>query len=194
MRHLHKGRKLNRSPAHRKALFRSLALALFRHERIITTVAKAKEARGFIERLITIARKNDLTSRRLVLARLGPSASKAHVKPEADDPQHPDKADERHVIQKLFNEIAPRYVGRPGGYTRVLKRPQRRLGDAAPTAFLELVKPGDRPAKQKKAPAPVAPAPKPVLPTEAQATTPAPEQQPAAPEAPATPPENPPAS
>jgi large subunit ribosomal protein L17 len=160
MRHLRAGRRLNRNASHRKALFRNLALALFRHERIITTVAKAKEARGFIEKLITLAKKGDLNARRRVLAELG-TPSKAHVKPEADDPAHPDKADERHVIQKLFIEIAPRYADRPGGYTRVLKRTKRRLGDAGHTAYLELVKPGDKPAKVKKAPAP-APAPAPV--------------------------------
>ena len=191
MRHRRKGRKLNRNAAHRKSLFRNLAMALFRHERIITTVAKAKEARGFVERLITLARKGDLNSRRAVLAQLG-TCSKAQVKPESDDPQHPDKADERLIIQKLFDEIAPRYIDRPGGYTRVLKRQERRLGDAGETAYLELVKPGDKPAKQKKAPAPLVPAPAPVAPApvaEAPPAEPAPpaEAPPAAP-APETPP------
>ncbi|MBY0228894.1 MAG: 50S ribosomal protein L17, partial [Gemmataceae bacterium] len=170
MRHRRKGRKLNRNAAHRKSLFRNLAMALFRHERIITTVPKAKEARGFIERLITLARKGDLNSRRAVLAQLG-TCSKAEVKPVSDDPKNPDKADERLIINKLFDEIAPRYADRPGGYTRVLKRHERRLGDAGQTAWLELVKPGDRPAKKKKAPAPVAPAP--VAPAPAPAPAPA---------------------
>jgi len=146
-------------------LFRNLALALFRKERIITTVAKAKEARSFIEKLITLAKKDTLHARRQVLARLGPP-SKAEVKPVSDDPEHPEHADERHVIIKLFREIAPRYADRPGGYTRVLKRHKRRLGDAGETAFLELVKPGERKKEKKRAPAPVmaprpAPAPAP---------------------------------
>jgi large subunit ribosomal protein L17 len=164
MRHLKAGRRLNRNAAHRLALFRNLTLALIRHERIITTVAKAKEVRPFIEKLITLARKNTLHARRQVLAKLGPP-SKAEVRPEdaeASKAKPPD-ADERHVIIKLFNEIAPRYVDRPGGYLRILKRSERRLGDAGETAFLEFVKPGDRPAKKKAAPAPApVAAPKPV--------------------------------
>src|SRR3954453_16281004 len=106
MRHLKAGRRLNRNAAHRLALFRNLTLALIRHERVITTVAKAKAVRPFIEKLITLAKKNTLHARRLVLSRLG-TPSKGEVKPESDDPQIPDKADTRHVIAKLFNEIAP---------------------------------------------------------------------------------------
>jgi len=166
MRHLKAGRKLNRNASHRTALYRNLTLALIRHERIITTVAKAKAVRPFIEKLITLARKNDLHSRRLVLARLGPP-SKSEVRPEGAEASKakPPAADERQVIIKLFTEIAPRYADRPGGYLRILKRSQRRLGDAGETAFLEFVKPGDRPAKKKKAPAPLAP--KPVAPAPA---------------------------
>ena len=180
MRHLKAGRKLNRNSTHRTALYRNLTLALIRHERIITTVAKAKAVRPFIEKLITLARKNDLHSRRMVLARLGPP-SKSEVRPEDAEASKakPADADERQVIMKLFTEIAPRYADRPGGYLRIMKRSQRRLGDAGETAFLEFVKPGDRPAKKKKAPAP-APlaAPKPAEP----APAPAPEAQaPAAP-------------
>src|SRR5262245_39942203 len=186
MRHLKAGRRLGRNAAHRKALFRNLALALFRHERIVTTVAKAKEVRPFVERLITLAKRGTLHARREVLSRLG-TASKAEVRPidaeaSKDKPEPPD---ERHVIIKLFQEIAPRYADRPGGYTRVLKRHYRRLGDAGETAFLELVKPGDKRPKKKQAPAPapvVAPTPAPAPPPAAQP----PAQQPAAP--PATPP------
>ncbi len=176
MRHLKAGRKLNRNASHRLALMRNLALALFRHERIITTVAKAKAARGFVERLITLAKRNTLHARRLVLSRLG-TPSKAEVKPD-DDPQ---KADTRTILNKLFGEIAPRYADRPGGYTRVIKRHQRRLGDAGETAFLELLKEGERKV-QKRAPAPapaprVEPVPAPVpVPTEepkAESTPPA---------------------
>jgi len=158
MRHLKSGRKLNRNAAHRKALMRNLALALFRNERIITTVAKAKEARGFVERLITLAKRNTLHARRLVIARLGPP-SKAEVKPD-DDPK---KADTRTILNKLFSEIAPRFANRPGGYTRVIKRHERRLGDAGETAFLELLKENE-PPKRQRAPAP-APAPKVTEPT-----------------------------
>src|SRR5437868_8217564 len=152
MRHLKAGRKLNRNAAHRTSMFRNMAMALFRHERIITTVAKAKEARPFIEKLITLARKNTLHARRLVLARLG-TPSKASVKPDDD----PDKADHTHVIVKLFKDIAPRYIDRPGGYLRILKRHKRRLGDAGQTAFLELVNPHE--TRQRKRGAPPAPVP-----------------------------------
>jgi large subunit ribosomal protein L17 len=111
---------------------RNLARAVFTHERIITTVEKAKEARRFVEKLITLAKRNDLHARRLALARL------------------PDPA----IIAKLFTEIAPRFADRPGGYTRVIKRHERRLGDAGRTAFLELLKEGEEKIRVR-VPAPV---------------------------------------
>src|SRR5207249_3636575 len=96
-----------------------------------------KAVRPFVEKLITLARKNTLHARRLVASRLGPMAD-AEVKPGTDK-----DADHRTVLQKLFADIAPRYLDRPGGYTRVLKRHERRLGDAGRTAFLELLKEGE---------------------------------------------------
>jgi large subunit ribosomal protein L17 len=155
MRHLKAGRKLSRNATHRLALKRNLALALFRHERIITTLEKAKEVRPFVEKLITLAKKGTLHARRLVLAKLGAPA-KAEVKPHDD----PDKADTRTILTKLFSEIGPRFANRPGGYTRVIKRSQRRLGDAGKTAFLELLKEGETKVRAR-APAP-APAPVPL--------------------------------
>lgn len=116
MRHRKKGRKLNRTSAHRQAMFRNLATSLFRHERIETTDAKAKELRGFAERLITLAKRGDLHARRL-----------AHRKIRDDE-----------VLKKLFDDIAPRYASRPGGYTRVTKVRIRR-GDAATMSIIELV-------------------------------------------------------
>jgi large subunit ribosomal protein L17 len=121
MRHLKAGRKLGRNASHRLALMRNLARALFEHGRIITTVEKAKEARRFVEKLITLGKKGTLHARRLALARL------------------PD----REAVDKLFAEIAPRFQDRAGGYTRVIKRHQRRLGDAGHTAFLELLQEGE---------------------------------------------------
>src|SRR4051812_26467629 len=155
MRHLKAGRKLGRNAPHRAALMRNLARALFTHERIITTEEKAKEARRFAERLITLAKQNTLHARRLALARL------------------PDK----EAVTKLFDEIAPRFQDRPGGYTRVIKRHQRRLGDGGKTAFLELLKEGETRSRAK------APAPAPRIEEE-----PAPEQQPEAPPEGASPP------
>jgi large subunit ribosomal protein L17 len=150
MRHLKAGRKLGRNASHRLALMRNLAMALFRHERIITTVEKAKEARRFAERLITLAKRGTLHARRLALARLGPAAN-AEVKPGDDD-----DADHRTILKKLFEEIGPRFADRPGGYTRVIKRHQRRLGDGGKTAFLELLKEGETKVMARQAaPAPV---------------------------------------
>jgi large subunit ribosomal protein L17 len=116
------------------ALKRNLAKALFEHGRIITTVEKAKEVRPFVEKLITLAKKGDLHARRLALTRL------------------PD----RDAVAKLFKEIGPRFEDRPGGYTRIIKRHERRLGDAGRTAFLELLQAGETKVRTKKAaPAPV---------------------------------------
>lgn len=179
MRHLNAGRKLSRNASHRRALFRNLALALFRHERIITTVAKAKAARPFIEKLITLAKRNTLHARRLVIARLG-TASKAEVEPENND-------NDQIILNKLFKEIGPRFAERPGGYTRIIKRHERRLGDAGETAFLELLKEGEKKIQKKKAPAP-APAPRVAAPAPEPTPTPAPEQS-----AGTEPPPNPPA-
>lgn len=162
MRHLKAGRKLGRNASHRLALMRNLAVALFRHERIITTVEKAKEARRFVEKLITLAKRGILAedkaqalhARRLVLSRLG-SPGNAAVKPDDDE----NAADFRKIIVKLFDDIAPRYKERAGGYTRIIKRHERRLGDAGRTAFLELLKEGEAKVRAKQpTPAP-APAP-----------------------------------
>ncbi|MGL5270728.1 MAG: 50S ribosomal protein L17 [Selenomonadaceae bacterium] len=109
-------RKLGRNSSARKALFRSILTSFFRHERIETTEAKAKEISGLAEQIITLAKRGDLSARRMVIARLM----------------------DEEVARKLFDEIAPKYAERQGGYTRVLKLGNRR-GDAAPMAILELV-------------------------------------------------------
>ena len=116
MRHRKKGRKLQRTASHRRAMLRNLATSLFRHERIETTTAKAKELRPYAERLITLARRGDLHARRLVAR----------------------KIQDREVLGKLFDEISPRYAERPGGYTRILKLGNRK-GDAAEISLIELV-------------------------------------------------------
>jgi large subunit ribosomal protein L17 len=146
-------------------MFRNMSMALIRHERIITTEAKAKALRPFFEKLVTLARKGDLHSRRLVASKLGPSAD-AEVKPgdEAD-------ADHRTVLQKLFQDIGPRFKDRPGGYTRIVKRHQRRLGDAGVTAYIELLKEGEVRTKRERAAAP-APAPVPAPQTEEKSEEP----------------------
>ena len=119
MRHLKSGRKLNRNSSHRKAMFRNMASSLFEHEIIKTTVPKAKELRRVAEPLITLAKEDSVAHRRLAFNRLR----------------------DREIVTKLFNELGPRYVERPGGYLRILKCGHR-AGDQAPMAYVELV---DRP-------------------------------------------------
>ena len=116
MRHLIRGRKLNRSSSHRSALARSQATALLRHGRIKTTLTKAKSLQPFVEKLITTARGGDLHSRRLVAREIHDLA----------------------VQRKLMDEIAPRYLERPGGYTRIYRLTTRR-GDGVQEALIELV-------------------------------------------------------
>ena len=117
MRHRKDHRKLSRTREHRKALLRNLTTSLFQHERIETTVAKAKEARRMAERMITFAKRGDVAARRHVSRFV-----------HGDD-----------VVRKLFDTVAPWYADRNGGYTRIIKI-GRRLGDAGETALLELVK------------------------------------------------------
>jgi large subunit ribosomal protein L17 len=188
MRHLKAGRTLGRNASHRLALMRNLTRSLIEHGRIITTVEKAKELRPFIEKLITLAKKGlagdtskALHARRLVLARLG-SAAKAPYFDENGEPAG-------DALQRLFKDIAPRFASRPGGYTRIIKRHERRLGDAGRTAFIELLKEGETKIRSK-APAP-APAPRVTEPTPPPAETPASPPAPA-PEA-SAPPQTPPA-
>lgn len=173
MRHRIAGRKLGRNPSHRLALFRNLSMALIRHERIVTTTPKAKAVRPFVERLITLAvraaRAVEVTPenpepdkalalhyRRLAISRLGTPGG-AEVKPVGAD-ENDETADVRSVIQKLFDELGPRFKERPGGYTRILKRHQRRLGDGGDTAYLELLKEGEVKVKAKQAAEAPAPA------------------------------------
>jgi large subunit ribosomal protein L17 len=163
MRHQLKGRRLGRNASHRLAMFRNMTRSLIEHGRIVTTEQKAKELRPFIERIITIAKRGvasgdpikALHARRLVMARLGPVA-----KVELYDKN--DEVTDDTVIQRLFNDLAPRYANRAGGYTRIIKRHERRLGDAGVTAFIELLKEGEvkvqATARREQAPAP-APAP-----------------------------------
>ena len=116
MRHRVGGRKLQRTSAHRTALFRNMSAALIKHEQITTTLAKAKELRPYVEKLVTLAKKGGLSNRRLAHARL------------MDDAQ----------LVKLFDVIGPRYADRSGGYTRVIKAGIR-ASDAAPIAVIEFV-------------------------------------------------------
>jgi large subunit ribosomal protein L17 len=117
MRHLSSGRKLNRNSSSRIALNRAQATALFRHGRIKTTVTKAKSLQPYVEKLITTARGADLHSRRLVGREI----------------------QDQEILRKVMDEIAPKYAGRPGGYTRILKLAMVRRGDSVQEALIELV-------------------------------------------------------
>lgn len=125
MRHLKQGRKLNRDQGHRKALFRNMAIALLKHERIETTDAKAKDLRGYTEKLISLGKKGDLHSRRI-------AATKIH---------------DAEVLKKLFDDIAKRNAERKGGYTRVLKS-RFRKGDCAQLSVIELVEKNEKAANE----------------------------------------------
>ncbi|MFP7754918.1 50S ribosomal protein L17 [Thermodesulfobacteriota bacterium B35] len=116
MRHRKAGRKLGRTAAHRKAMLRNMVTALLEHERIVTTVPKAKEARRMAEKMITLGKRGDLHARRQALAYIR----------------------SRDIVAKLFDEISAQYADRQGGYTRII-RTGTRSGDAAPMAIVELV-------------------------------------------------------
>ena len=116
MRHRQAGRKLNRTSSHRKSLFKNMAQALIKHEQIVTTLPKAKELKRVIEKLITLGKKSSLHARRLAFNQIR----------------------DKEMVSKLFGTLAPRYLERSGGYSRVLKAGFR-YGDSAPMAVIELV-------------------------------------------------------
>jgi len=122
MRHRKSGRHLNRTSSHRRAMFKNMAVSLFEHELIKTTLPKAKELRRIVEPLITLSKRDSVANRRLAFSR---TRSKS-------------------AVGKLFNELGPRYNFRPGGYIRILKCGYRH-GDNSPMAFVELV---DRPTPE----------------------------------------------
>jgi len=129
MRHSNAGKKFSRTPPHRKALLLNLAKALLNHGKISTTEVKAKELRGVVEPLITLALRNDLHARRQAYRALGNHA----------------------LVKRLFDEVGPLFVGVPGGFTRVVKLARPRRGDNAPLAFIELTRyPGGKAGLAKK--------------------------------------------
>ena len=178
MNHRRKGRKLNRNATHRLAMFRNMSRALITHESIKTTVPKAKELRMFVEKLVTMAKKaavlteqadqtadekekknlagRALHLRRQAMAWLGPT----HGTGIYDKKNEPvEDRTVNTVLKKLFAVIGPRFKTRPGGYTRILKLHERRLGDAGEQAIIEFLKEGETRVKQKGAPAPTPQAP-----------------------------------
>ena len=119
MRHLHKGRKLNRTSSHRSSLMSNLSISLIKHKQIKTTLEKAKELRTFVERLVTYAKKDNLHGRRLIMKKI-----KGNLKKE--------------VANTLIHEIAPNYSSRNGGYTRIIKLNNRK-NDNANKSIIEFV-------------------------------------------------------
>ena len=116
MRHKYSGRKLNSTSSHRTAMFKNMMASLIEHEEIKTTLPKAKELRGFVERLITISKIDTVAKRRIVFSRVR----------------------SKEAVSKLFNDLGPRFKERPGGYLRILKCGYR-AGDKAPMAIVQLV-------------------------------------------------------
>lgn len=137
MRHRKAGRRLNRTAAHRRAMFRNMAVSLLEHEAIRTTLPKAKELRRFVEPLITLAKEDSVARRRRAFAKLR----------------------DRKTVGKLFAELGPEYQARPGGYVRVLKHGHR-PGDNAPMAYVALVgrEPQRAPEEAPALPPPTEPA------------------------------------
>ena len=127
MRHQKRGRQLNVSPSHRKAMLRNMAIALIENESISTTDARAKEVRPFFEKIVTLGKRGDLHARRRALSLL------------------PNK----QAVAKIFTTISPRFADRDGGYTRIIKMGQRR-GDSAPMSLIELVVKGNAGHKEEK--------------------------------------------
>ena len=141
MRHRVAGRRLGRTSEHRVALRRNLAQSLFEHETISTTIEKAKEVKPFVEKLITLAKKGKLEHRRRAISLLG---NRAIV--DYEDGQSKKQGT---VVGKLFSELGPRYLERPGGYTRIIRLSLRRLGDNGELVLLQLLG-EDEPLKKER--------------------------------------------
>jgi len=140
MRHRSATKHLGRSSSHRRAMRRNMAASLIQHEAVRTTEPQAKHMRRFVERLITLAKKGTLHARRRVIAEL------SNV-PMVDQEGEPTG---QTVVQKLFDEIAPRYADRPGGYTRIIRLAERRIGDAGSQVLLQLVEETSAAATEKE--------------------------------------------
>jgi len=141
MRHRVAGRELSRTSEHRLAMRRNLVASLIEHETISTTLVKAKEVRGFAEKLITLAKKGTLAARRRAISMLG---DRDIIEYEDNNP-----VKRGTIIGKLFSELGPRYLDRQGGYTRIIRLAKTRLGDNGPLALLQLV--GQEGSKKEEA-------------------------------------------
>ncbi len=143
MRHRIAGRQLGRTSEHRLAMRRNMAASLFEHETISTTMEKAKEVRPFAEKLITLAKKGTLAARRQAISLLG---NRDIIEYEGDEAVR-----KGTIIGKLFSELGPRYLERPGGYTRIIRLSMRRLGDNGKLVLLQLIGPDERVERRARA-------------------------------------------
>ena len=141
MRHRVAGRRLSRTKEHRLAMRRNMVASLFQHETISTTIEKAKEVKPFAEKLITLAKKGTLSARRRAISMLGNR--------DIIDQESGETVRKGTVIGKLFSELGPRYLDRPGGYTRIIRLALRRLGDNGELVLLQLLG-TDEPVKAQK--------------------------------------------
>jgi large subunit ribosomal protein L17 len=140
-RHIVRGRQLSRDTEHRKALRRNLVQSLFEHGKVRTTLPKAKEVRAFAEKLITLARRNDLTSRRRVIQLM----NDRRLVDEEQEFILNEKGRARTVVHKLFEDVAPKFADRQGGYTRIIKLSDYRIGDGGSLVLLQLLTEESRP-------------------------------------------------
>ena len=146
MRHRVAGRKLSRNTAHRKAMWRNMAVSLITHGQITTTLPKAKSLKPFIEKLITMAKKGDLASRRRAIAALGSNRLLVKGDDDANVPRNKygeitkkERTKAPRVVTYLFDELAPKFADRNGGYTRIIKLAKHRIGDGADLCVIQLI-------------------------------------------------------
>ena len=160
MKHAVAGYKLGRNTPHRRAMFRNMAISLITHEQITTTLPKAKALQPYVEKLISLARKGDLASRRRIIRRIGDpilierDGIDWENPPQRVDGYRVNRKREKilngpRVVAKLFDDVAPRYADRPGGYTRIVKLSQYRIGDGSDLVVLQLVGKTDERPKPK---------------------------------------------
>ncbi len=142
MRHRVAGRRLSRKSEHRLALRRNLVASLIEHETISTTIAKAKETKGFAEKLVTLAKQGTLSARRRAIALLGDR--------DIIDYEDNKAVKKGTIIGKLFSELGPRYLDRPGGYIRIIPLSLRRLGDNGQLVLLQFIGPDESLQKEAK--------------------------------------------
>ena len=133
--HMIRGRQLSRDTEHRKALRRNMAQSLFEHGKIRTTLPKAKEIKSFVEKLVTLARTDNVNNRRRVVQLM----QDRRITDEAQEFILNERGRERTVVQRLFEEIGPKLADRPGGYTRIIKTSDYRIGDGGSIVLLQLL-------------------------------------------------------